>query len=96
MSTVVSLDDARRRRTLATTSVPGRAAAAVVAGQRLLRDRELAEILGVSRYTIRNYRRAGMPAHPIGGTGFRFILEDVLTWLAERHGGVDDAPRATA
>lgn len=92
MGTVVSLDRARARRSTdggaeARAVIAARAAAAVTAGARLLTADELGAELHCSRWTIRDHRRAGMPAHPIGGAGYRYILSEVLQWHRERREG---------
>lgn len=62
----------------------------------LLRDRELAEWLGISEKTIRNRLCAGidMPAHIRIGRTRRWDPEDVNEWLdAKRVRSPDSGPR---
>jgi prophage regulatory protein len=54
--------------------------------QRFVRVPDLANLLGVTRSTIYNWRRRGELPEPVGGPGrsIRWPLEAIRTWAAER------------
>ncbi len=54
----------------------------------LLTARQVAELLGVSLWTLRRWTRGGQgpPPHRIGPRAIRYSREDVDTWLRGRRG----------
>ena len=53
---------------------------------RLLTTKELMEYFNVTRGTIINWRKEGMPYKKYG-TIVRFDLDEVMEWLDKRNGG---------
>lgn len=47
----------------------------------LITDKEVCEYLKISRPTLANYRKLGMPYKTIGTRTLRYVLEDVQTWV---------------
>jgi len=57
--------------------------------ERLLNTAELADYLGVTAETVRNYRESlGLPCLRIGRAVIRYDLGEVRRWLAERNRGL--------
>jgi phage terminase Nu1 subunit (DNA packaging protein) len=66
-------------------AIAARVAELVVAQERWLSQKELAEHFGCSVRTVSNYQRAGMP-HQMVGSHPRYRASEVEAWLASRHG----------
>lgn len=47
-------------------------------------QRELAEVLKVSRPTIKNWSDAGMPFEQVGAKTYEYDLDKVVRWLINR------------
>ena len=55
----------------------------------ILTERELCEVLSVTRQTLVSLRKCGMPYFLLGTKLVRYDLQEVLDWLKENGRGCD-------
>ncbi len=55
----------------------------------ILTERELCEVLSVTRQTLVSLRKRGMPYFLLGTKLVRYDLQEVLDWLKENGRGCD-------
>lgn len=85
MGTVIPIGEARSRR--ATPAPPlsdGPIQQAVAGGTRLYTCDEVSRLLRRSARSIRRDVSEGCPRIPVGKNSYRFILDDVVAWHANR------------
>jgi phage terminase Nu1 subunit (DNA packaging protein) len=52
--------------------------------KKLLGNKEMQEIFGVTRYTLLNWRKKGMPSVKVGGL-IKYDLDAVEKWVEEQN-----------
>jgi phage terminase Nu1 subunit (DNA packaging protein) len=52
----------------------------------LLTEKQLREVLQVSRPFLQSCRKEGMPIIPLSGKHFRYDCDEVIDWLKENRG----------
>jgi phage terminase Nu1 subunit (DNA packaging protein) len=56
-----------------------------------LTTRELMETFKVSRQTILNWRKQGMPYEALSPQTFRYEFTEIMKWMRQRAGQIQDA-----
>lgn len=52
---------------------------------------EVAEYLGVSPETVRDYVQQGLPHRQLGAKTYRFFLSEIRSWMDSRHSEICSA-----